>query len=178
MLNNTSLSIHPWGTLLATNLQTLCISDDNSHILPDSQFLIHLTVRMSIPHFLSEPMRMLWEKVSKVLLKSRNTTTTALPSIIQLVMTPQKTTMLVEQDFPLVNPSWLLLITFFFIHLLGDDSQNKLFHLLLRDRGEADWPVVSCLHLLALFEYWSNTVLFPVFRHLSHSPWPLKDNTK
>jgi len=34
--------------------------------------------------------------------------------------------------------------------LLGDNIQNKLFHHLLRARGEADWPVVSWILLLAL----------------------------
>jgi len=39
--------------------------------------------------------------------------------------------------------------------LLGEGIQNKLFHHLSRNRGEADWPVVSQTVLFTLSEDWS-----------------------
>ena len=47
----------------------------------------------------------------------------------------------------LTTPDDLLLF-----QLLGEGIQNKLFHNLSRDRGEADQPVVSQILLLAIFE--------------------------
>ena len=46
----------------------------------------------------------------------------------------------------LTTPDNLLLF-----QLPGDGIQNKLFHHLSRDRGEADWSVPSQILLLALF---------------------------
>jgi len=60
--------------------------------------------------------------------------------------------------------------------LLGEGIQYKLFHHLSRDGGKADWPVLSQIILLALFEDWSDIGYHPVFRHLSHSPRPPKDD--
>jgi len=57
--------------------------------------------------------------------------------------------------------------------LLGGGIQNKLFHHLHRDRGEADWRVVAKI-LLALFEDWSDVDCPPVFRDLLCSLRPLK----
>ena len=42
-----------------------------------------------------------------------------------------------------------------FLLLLNDAMQNELFHHLSWDGGEAEWPVVPWVLLLALFEYWS-----------------------
>ena len=53
------------------------------------------------------------------------------------------------------------------LHLLDDDLQDELLHHLSRDGGEADWPVVPWVLLLALFEDWSDTGLSPVLRHSS-----------
>jgi len=54
--------------------------------------------------------------------------------------------------------------------MLKDDIQNKLFHQLPRDRGEADWSVVSWVLLLSLFED-SNDAGFPsVLGHLFSFP--------
>jgi len=62
----------------------------------------------------------------------------------------------------LITPDNLLLF-----HLLGDGTQDKLFQHLSRDEGDADWPVVSQILLLG----------YPlVFRHLSYSPRPFKDD--
>jgi len=58
--------------------------------------------------------------------------------------------------FPLLTTADNLLL-----HLLGDDMQRKLFHHLPRNRGEADWTVVSSV-LLALFEDWGDTGFPPV----------------
>jgi len=78
---------------------------------------------------------------------------------------------LVKHDFPLMNLCWLLLITFFSsLQLLGDGIQNKLLHHLYRDGGEVDWPVVSWILLLALFEDWSDIGCPPAFGDLSRSP--------
>ena len=46
----------------------------------------------------------------------------------------------------LTTPNKLLLF-----QLLGADVQNKFFHDLSRDGGEADWRVVSQILILALF---------------------------
>ena len=51
------------------------------------------------------------------------------------------------------------------IQLHGEGIQNKLFHHLSRDGGEADWPAVSWILFLALFE---DTGYPPVLWHLSH----------
>jgi len=80
-LNKTGPSIDPLGTPLVTSLQLdseLLIT--TLWVLPFSQFSIHLTDHSSSLHFLSFPRRILWETVSKALLKSRQTTSTALPS--------------------------------------------------------------------------------------------------
>ena len=63
-----------------------------------------------------------------------------------------------------------------FLHLLVDDLQDNLLHQLSRDGGEAEWPVVSWVLLLALFEDWSDTGLSPVLGHLSCPAGPLKDD--
>lgn len=55
-----------------------------------------------------------------------------------------------------------------FFYLRGDDLQNDLFHHLSSDGSEADWPVVSWVHLLALFVDRSNTDFPPVISH--HPP--------
>jgi len=63
--------------------------------------------------------------------------------------------------FMLTTPDNLL-----FLHLLDDDLQDKLLHHFSWDGGEADWPVVPWVLLLALFEDWSDIGLSPVLRHL------------
>ena len=63
-----------------------------------------------------------------------------------------------------------------FLHLLGDDLQDKLLHHLSLHGGEADWPVVPWVLLLALFEDWSDIGLSPVLGHLSCPPGPVKDD--
>lgn len=40
-----------------------------------------------------------------------------------------------------------------FLHMLRENIQNKLLHHLTRDEGEANGPVISWVHLLALFEH-------------------------
>jgi len=55
----------------------------------------------------------------------------------------------------------------FFLHLIDDDLQNKQLHHLSRDGGEADWPVVPWVLLLALFEDWSDTGFSPVLQDFS-----------
>lgn len=57
---------HQWQTSRETAILITTPWD-----LPFSWFLIHFTVHSSNPHFLSFPMRMLWETVPKALLKSR-----------------------------------------------------------------------------------------------------------
>jgi len=60
-----------------------------------------------------------------------------------------------------------------FLHLLGDDTQKKLFHDLSRDGVKVDQPVVSCV---LLFEHW-NDIGFPlVLRQLPCSPGPFEDD--
>ena len=61
-------------------------------------------------------------------------------------------------------------------HLLGDDIQNKLFHHLPRDEGEADGLVVSQLFLPLLLEDWRDNGFPLAFIHLSLSPRPFKDD--
>ncbi|PKU37366.1 zinc finger rna-binding hypothetical protein [Limosa lapponica baueri] len=51
---------------------------------------------------------------------------------------------------------------FLFFNMFGDDFQNKSLHYLPKDRGEANWPVVSWVLHLALFEDWSDICLPPV----------------
>ena len=63
---------------------------------------------------------------------------------------------------------------FLFLLLLRDDIQSELFHHLSRDGGEADWPVVSWVLLLAIFEDWSDTGFSPVLGHFCCSPRPFK----
>jgi len=63
-----------------------------------------------------------------------------------------------------------------FLHLLDDDLENEVLHHLSQDGGEADWPVVPWVLLLALFEDWSDICLAPVLGHLSCPPGPLKDD--
>jgi len=62
----------------------------------------------------------------------------------------------------LTTPDNLLLF-----QLLGDSIQNKLFHHFSRDKNGADWPVVSQVLLLALFED-TDTGYPPVFRQLPY----------
>ena len=52
----------------------------------------------------------------------------------------------------LTTPDNLLLF-----QLLVEGIQDKLFHYLSRDGGESDWPVVSQILLLTLFEDLSDT---------------------
>jgi len=52
------------------------------------------------------------------------------------------------------------------------EIQDK-FHHLSRDRGEADWLIVSQILLLTLFEDWSDIGYPPILRHLSYYPRPL-----
>ena len=66
-------------------------------------------------------------------------------------------------------------LPFFLLH--GDNIQNKLFHHIPRNGGEAEWPVVSPV-LLALFEDWSDTGYSPELGHICCSPRPSKDNRK
>ena len=63
-----------------------------------------------------------------------------------------------------------------FSQLSGDGIQDKLFHHLSRDRGEADWPVITWIFLFALFEDWSDIGYPPVFRDLPCCPRPLKND--
>jgi len=70
----------------------------------------------------------------------------------------------------LTTPDHLLLL-----QLPVHGIQNKVFHHLSRDGGEADWSVVSQILLLAFFEDWSDIGYPSVFRYLSHSSRPLKD---
>jgi len=51
-----------------------------------------------------------------------------------------------------------------------------LFRHLPRLEGEVDWPVVSWLSLLALFEDWCDFSFPPLFRHLTHSPQLFEDD--
>ena len=53
--------------------------------------------------------------------------------------------------------------------LLGDGTQNKLFHHIFRVGGKADWAVVSWILLLALSEDWSDIGYPPAFRPLPAS---------
>ena len=69
----------------------------------------------------------------------------------------------------LTTPHILLLL-----HLLNDILQNELLHHISRDGGEADWPVVPWVLLLAPFEDWSDIGFSPVLGHLSCSPGPFK----
>ena len=63
-----------------------------------------------------------------------------------------------------------------FLHLLNDNLQNELLYHLSRDGGEAEWPVVPWVLLLALFEDWSDTGFSVVPGHLSCPPGPFKDD--
>lgn len=54
--------------------------------------------------------------------------------------------------------------------MLGDDIQNDLCHHLSKDGDEADWPIISYVLLLALFEEGSNIGFSPLIEHLSSSP--------
>jgi len=61
-----------------------------------------------------------------------------------------------------------------FLYLLNVDIQNELFHHLSWDAGEADWPVVFWILLLARFEDRSDTGFALVLRNFSCSPCPFK----
>ena len=50
-----------------------------------------------------------------------------------------------------------------FLHLIDDGLQDKLLHHLSWDGGEADWPVVPWVLLLALFE--ASIFFVPVLQH-------------
>lgn len=64
--------------------------------------------------FISIFMRIVRKTVPKALLKSRQTVCTALAWYLpKPVISSQKVVRLVKHGFPLVNPCWLLLITFF-----------------------------------------------------------------
>ena len=112
MLKNRKCSTNSWGTSLATGFQL----DSTSLIptfwtLPVSQFLVHLTIHSSFTQFLSLPTRMLWEQCQKLCWsqgRQHPLLSCHLPNRSCL-----KATRLVKHDFPLVNPCWLLLITFF-----------------------------------------------------------------
>ena len=81
ILNKTGSSTSHWEHYLSTDLQLdSALMITTLWALPVSKFSIHLTVHSSIPHFLSLSTRMLWETVSKALLKSKCTTSFALPS--------------------------------------------------------------------------------------------------
>ena len=57
-----------------------------------------------------------------------------------------------------------------FLYMPGDDLQNELLHHLSRDGSEIDWPIVSWVVLLALFEDWSDTGYPPDLGYLSCPP--------
>jgi len=48
--------------------------------------------------------------------------------------------------------------------------------ILAKDKGGADWPVVSWLLLLVLFEDWDDIGYTPVLKHRSHFLEPFKDD--
>lgn len=105
-------------------------------------------------------LRISWERVSKVLLQSRQTTSTALPSSIQPVV------LLVKHDFPLANPCWLLPATFLSSTCLEVASR------------------ISCsttfqgmeMRLIGL-QFPRPSLTFAYFlSHPSWSPWLFKDN--
>ena len=75
-----------------------------------------------------------------------------------------------------MNPYGLLMIAFFFFHLLWDGIQNKLFHHFSRDGCETSWPVVFRVLVLSLSEICVNTVFPPLLRNISCSPWSSKDD--
>jgi len=53
--------------------------------------------------------------------------------------------------------------------LHGNGIQNKLFYRLPRVTGEAGWPVVSQVLILAFFKYWSDSSFPSVLGYLSRS---------
>jgi len=126
----------------------------------------------SIPHFLSFITRMLWNFVKSLAeVKVQNTHCSPLIYLdsddiegyhVGWTWASLDESMLTTSDNLLV------------FHLLGDDIQNKLFHHLPRDRGEADWPVWILSPVL--FEDWSDIGYPPALKHRFHSQWPFKDD--
>ena len=83
--------------------------------------------------------------VSDALLRTRHTTSAAPqppspspPLSTQAVMTSENAVRLVKHDFPLVDPRWLRPINLLLFQWLGEGIQNKLFHHLSGDGGEAE----------------------------------------
>ena len=72
------------------------------------------------------------------------------------------------------SPWWIHVGNLLFLHLLRDDIQNELFYHLSRGTGEADWPVVPWVLLLALFAERRDAGLPPVLGHFC-PPGPFKD---
>ena len=129
-------------------------------------FSIHLTVHLSIPYFLSLPTRMLWDTTSKACWSQARLYplfSAHLPSLPWHHARLLGRTSMISRRW--MHPDDLL------FHLLRDDIQNKLFHHLPRDRGEADWPVVSWI-LLVTFEdgmtsgFFQSSGTSPVFHDL------------
>ena len=81
-----------------------------------------------------------------------------------------------QEWFPLGESMLTTPDNLLFFHLLDDGLQGELLHHLSWDGGEADWPVVPCVLLLALFEDWSDIGISPVLGDLSCPPGPLKDD--
>ena len=76
---------------------------------PSGQFFTQQRVYLSKPHDASFLRKILWETLSKALLKSRYTTSTTFPSSTRRVTRSQEIR-LVKQDLPFMNPCRLGLI--------------------------------------------------------------------
>lgn len=87
-------------------------------VQPFSQFSISLTACSSNPYFSSFSKRILWQIVTKALLKSRKTIFTARHSSIRLAISLQMITGLVRHDFLRTNPCRLFLMVFFSLRCL------------------------------------------------------------
>lgn len=176
-MKTTRPSINPWGTPLVTGLHLDSVPLITTlWALPLRQFLTHLNIHSSIPRFLSfitkDVVRYTVKSLAEVNVHSIHCSLLIYPASDAIIEGYQ------------VGRSWLplgesLLTTPDNLHLfqlLGDSLQNKLFHHLPGDRGEAEWPVVFQLLPLAISEGWSNIGVPPVLRHLFYSPRPFNDD--
>lgn len=104
LLNSIDPTIDPWGMSLVTDLQldfTMLIANPMSPAAQPAPKCTSLTTCLA--HTLSNlSIRMFWEMVLKVFLRSRYTSSSALPSFSKAGISSWKVTRLVKRDFPFI----------------------------------------------------------------------------
>lgn len=104
LLNSIDPTIDPWGMSLVTDLQldfTTLITNPMSPAAQPAPKCTSLTTCLA--HTLSNlSIRMFWETVLKVLLRSRYTSSSALQSFSKAGISSWKVTRLVKHDFPFI----------------------------------------------------------------------------